>query len=680
MSDTGEDLDVLHKAKALWLKTHINYETRSSRTGKAVDKAVSLTSTGTPATEGERKALRERLRSLRERAVTFSSLAMEDDHRGLVQLIAQVTRQIDLRDWGAAQTSIEQAERLVTDGQNKLSRLVELRERCDGLPFQISRIGNQHDAEELGALIDRIEPIRLMVTPPRMELETAANALDVLDRDVETQRRLLAERRGRVDTMHLERQQLIEDLNELLQRATETEGDAVALLQPIAKLVTTLQGLAGERVERTLADALEEARQTRVDLTARTEEAEQAKDLRDRRALLPGLAKQLEQIKSGYVGARKAGHPTHVKELDRLAEAARVLIGDVEAADVTGVLALLKELQGQNDYMVEESARIVKDQQRMRRALEAYKGFLKTPPESGFWGDLKSAYSQLPKAISEQGSAFATAPAWAYEDRKGYADVEEFLRLSLVVSASEQGEAERQAYVDALNRREDLQALLKTLRRHATPPQLTTITNALNSSKTWLDDVNIDRLTDKQKSDVGDLLDTVENTLDEIETARGNAQTEAQLKDSNDGGHSIQRHGPDVEDKDLQDRLKTGYAPGGKVFSPTRKSCKFSSYGEWETTRNAAFARAETLLGRSFGPKRDQNGGGGPVTFTLDHGRVVGEGFEGVGAGTYKANPKGGGGGQVFSTFVPLPGLTHTKSTIEWDGKHWVAIQHFPTN
>lgn len=680
MSDTGEHLDVLQEAKALWLKTHVNYELRSSRTGKSIDRSVDRATSGTEATSERRKVLREKLRQLRGQAVEFSTLALEDDFKAMRDRLDEVDSHIDRQAWDLAEAAVAQAEQRIAEGRRRLKTLLALRDRCDRLPGQIGRIGTEQDLDTVVALVDRVDPIRRLVTPPMLDMERAARDLDQLEEDVITERDRLAERRGRMATLHMERRQLIDDLTVLTQRATEAEGDPGSLIGALTLLVSGLVAKEGARDEGALTLALEHARSEQVRLQKAVEEAEAAKDLRERIKLLETLRQQFEQVTKDCVGVRAAANPVHVEELDGFSRDVAELLEDEDLAKVSEIQSKLADLEGHRDFVIEETARIAKDQQRVRRALTTYQGYLTSKPTSKHWQSLQEAFSALPVAISAgKDPAFSTSRAWAFDPDDEYRAVEDFLRLIIIVSGSEKGIQERKAYTEAEARRKQLKKRLAQLKRHATPTQLTTINDALDDSKQWLDADDIDRLDDTQRDELGEVLDTISDTLDEIEVARGEAKNQAQTKDKEDGGHSIQRHGPDVTDEQLTDRLKSGYAPGG-TFSPTRKSCKFINYGEWEATRTAAFGEAERRLGISFGPLRDQNGGGGPITFTMPHGRVVGEGFEGVGAGTYKAHPKGGGGGQVYSAFAPLPPLTQTKSTIEWDGKHWVASQHFPTN
>ena len=63
-----------------------------------------------------------------------------------------------------------------------------------------------------------------------------------------------------------------------------------------------------------------------------------------------------------------------------------------------------------------------------------------------------------------------------------------------------------------------------------------------------------------------------------------------------DGGHSIKRHGPQIKDDVLEERVTTGYAADG-VFSPTPASTRFLNYETWEKTRGLALKEIEKVKG-----------------------------------------------------------------------------------
>jgi hypothetical protein len=84
---------------------------------------------------------------------------------------------------------------------------------------------------------------------------------------------------------------------------------------------------------------------------------------------------------------------------------------------------------------------------------------------------------------------------------------------------------------------------------------------------------------------------------------RKTAKEDAEALEARDGGHSLGRHGPDVSDDKLTERITTGVAPDGK-FSPTDTSTKFASHEVYLETRtkaavtlDGAITKAKTKLG-----------------------------------------------------------------------------------
>ncbi|HBW51074.1 MAG TPA: WXG100 family type VII secretion target [Herpetosiphon sp.] len=150
--------------------------------------------------------------------------------------------------------------------------------------------------------------------------------------------------------------------------------------------------------------------------------------------------------------------------------------------------------------------------------------------------------------------------------------------------------------------------------------------------------------------------------------------------ESADGGHSIARHGPEVSDQQLKDRLTTGYAPDGKL-SPTSASTKFNSYQDWERTRQSALDDIAKRDGVDFSKPPAP---GEPTRYmtTVDHGHPpIGNGFEGV-DGKKIPNPNGGSGKiKVYDNTQPLGDISQTKTTVEWNPttNNWDVVQHFPT-
>jgi hypothetical protein len=154
-------------------------------------------------------------------------------------------------------------------------------------------------------------------------------------------------------------------------------------------------------------------------------------------------------------------------------------------------------------------------------------------------------------------------------------------------------------------------------------------------------------------------------------------KAEALKLETQENGHSLNRHGPDLSSSQLEARIKTGIAADGK-FSPTGSSTKFKSYRDWLQTRQAA--RDAIAKREGIDLSKPPPPGKGPFEINLDHGRAIDDGF--VGRPGTKVNVTSGDGkvAKGFSQTDPVKGLTRTKTTIEWNDatKQWETKQHFP--
>jgi hypothetical protein len=157
-----------------------------------------------------------------------------------------------------------------------------------------------------------------------------------------------------------------------------------------------------------------------------------------------------------------------------------------------------------------------------------------------------------------------------------------------------------------------------------------------------------------------------------------------------DNGHSLARHGPDVTDQQLMDRITTGIAPDGHV-SPTKASSRFASHDDWVKTREAAldkFAKDNNLdLSKPPPP-------GAPSEYPrveIDHGRPVGEGFEVLPGATGKKITHPNDPNKKIKVYDPADvdpnpkDLQKTHTRIEWvpdpadpTKGSWTVVQHFP--
>lgn len=159
-----------------------------------------------------------------------------------------------------------------------------------------------------------------------------------------------------------------------------------------------------------------------------------------------------------------------------------------------------------------------------------------------------------------------------------------------------------------------------------------------------------------------------------------------------DGGHSLARHGPQVDDAALEARVTQGVAPDGKV-SPASPSTRFRSFADWLETREEVLRRV--IPDPHAGPGVNGNPASTNITKVTEFRSKgqLGEGYEGVGSKVPVRDPRGPKpNGQarpalkVFPLSQPVgPGLNRTRTTIEWvpdptqpTRGRWDVVQHFP--
>jgi hypothetical protein len=80
---------------------------------------------------------------------------------------------------------------------------------------------------------------------------------------------------------------------------------------------------------------------------------------------------------------------------------------------------------------------------------------------------------------------------------------------------------------------------------------------------------------------------------------------EATHLETKDGGHSLDRHGPDVSDDALKVRLATGVAPDGKMSPTTGLSSKFASHEAYLKSREKATTNLKEAVVATRGELRD---------------------------------------------------------------------------
>ena len=145
-----------------------------------------------------------------------------------------------------------------------------------------------------------------------------------------------------------------------------------------------------------------------------------------------------------------------------------------------------------------------------------------------------------------------------------------------------------------------------------------------------------------------------------------------------DGGHSIARHGPQIKDNVLEDRVTTGIAADG-VFSPTQASTRFLNYETWEKTRGLALKEIEKFHSIDLSKPPSSNADF-RQEIIVEFDKAIDDGFVGDIATKRKipnpANPKRKG--KVYSSTNSIQGVTRTKTVVAWDGTSWKVKQHIP--
>ena len=179
-------------------------------------------------------------------------------------------------------------------------------------------------------------------------------------------------------------------------------------------------------------------------------------------------------------------------------------------------------------------------------------------------------------------------------------------------------------------------------------------------------------------------------------------------------GHSIDRHGPEIDSEDLIKRLTTGIAPDG-IRSATNTSSAFENAEDWLATRERAL---EMAMDGTDGLKQPVGSPAGLPMNTkqfeygrvIDHGRPIDKAFIGM-KPAMKATSDGGiGSDGCYETFRETDGITKTwtlflfeflppdsngevkdkkdyikrykaansdadPTTLQWS---WIVMQHFP--
>jgi hypothetical protein len=157
------------------------------------------------------------------------------------------------------------------------------------------------------------------------------------------------------------------------------------------------------------------------------------------------------------------------------------------------------------------------------------------------------------------------------------------------------------------------------------------------------------------------------------------AKTQAQNIETQDSGHSLARHGPEIPDGDLEKRITTGITPDS-TFSPTSASTRFSSYQIWLQTRQAALLAFSQREGIDLSQPPPPNFSPIPPPIVIEHGYPVDDGFIGSGGKILVTDALTGKRGRVYTNTSPVKGLTRTHTQIKWNvsTNSWEVQQHYP--
>ena len=158
------------------------------------------------------------------------------------------------------------------------------------------------------------------------------------------------------------------------------------------------------------------------------------------------------------------------------------------------------------------------------------------------------------------------------------------------------------------------------------------------------------------------------------------AATEFEKADSvgSNAGHSIGRHGPQIDEEDLLARLTTGIAADGKK-STTQKSSKFASIEAWMEGRelSAAYAETQTHPDGSFvdlgAPSipADENATI-DIRHEVEHSGPIDEAFVGIKPAMALGGKNKIVEGDTYETYEKLTGITKSQALwlfeIDWSG------------
>ena len=158
------------------------------------------------------------------------------------------------------------------------------------------------------------------------------------------------------------------------------------------------------------------------------------------------------------------------------------------------------------------------------------------------------------------------------------------------------------------------------------------------------------------------------------------AATEFEKADAvgSNAGHSIGRHGPQIDEDDLLARLTTGIAADGKK-STTQKSSKFASIEAWMEGRELSAAYAETQT-HPDGSSVDLGAPSIPadenaiidIRHEVEHSGPIDEAFVGIKPAMALGDKNKIVEGDTYETYEKLTGITKSQALwlfeIDWSG------------
>ncbi|MCB9649372.1 MAG: hypothetical protein H6730_22625 [Deltaproteobacteria bacterium] len=234
------------------------------------------------------------------------------------------------------------------------------------------------------------------------------------------------------------------------------------------------------------------------------------------------------------------------------------------------------------------------------------------------------------------------------------------------------------AVIGALASR-DRAAVLEALGRGTRPKTLATV---VQNAERHLQQA---RLHARPDNPIRPDLDLADDMLDYLRTQRPEeAEAAARMLEAEllDDGHAILRHGPQISDAAIVERLRTGVAADGTQGMGHWASTRFRSFRVMERSREAAWKGLMEVekVDPRFGPGVGGNPLDGEFTIIVEHGKEVSRGVYSAAAPTSIPHPtKSWQTVRVYGQHVDSgPAITRTQATFAWEGGRWKVVQHFP--